>query len=160
MKRLHQPLTLRTDISIQNKFNLKSNQFFTYEGKPSLNWTFVHCEHQWSLQWKPACYMPRAATTCLWKAFCYPVVIICFQWVCRGEMKGKEMFGSLTATQKELPSEESDSWIGKDWSQGVVISPWFYTHISSRGRPGKSLSFPKDSRLFGGVIGLKGNRNK
>lgn len=160
MKRLHQPLTLRNDISIEHKFNLKNNQFLIYEEKPPPNWTFVHCEHQWSLHWKPACFMPRAASTCLWKGFCYPVVIICFQWVCRGEKKGKEMLGSLTATQKELPSEGSDSWVSRDQSQGVVISPRFYTYISSRGRPGKSLSLPKDRRLFGGMVGLKGKRNK
>ncbi|KAK4832865.1 hypothetical protein QYF61_025961 [Mycteria americana] len=34
-----------------------------------------------------------------------PVVL----WVCTGEAKGKEMLGSLTVTQKGLPSEGSDS---------------------------------------------------
>lgn len=90
----HSPL--ENDISVQNKFNLKSNWFLIYEGKPPPNWTFVHGKYQWSPHWKTAWFMPRAASTCLWEGFWYSAIIFCLQQICTVEVKGKEMLGSLT----------------------------------------------------------------
>ena len=160
MNRLHQPLTLRNDVSIQNKFNLKRNWFLIYEGKPPYNWTFVQHKYQWSLHCRTTCFMPRAASTCLWAGLWHHAVIFCFQWVCTGEAKGKEMLSSLTLTQKELPSEGSDSWASRGQSQRVVISPQFYAHFPSRGSPAKPVGIPKESRFSGGMVQLKGKRNE
>lgn len=156
MKRLHQPLTLRNDISIQNKFNFKSNWFLIYEGESFLltELLFIVSITE-AFTRKSSCFMPRAANTWLWEGFWYPAVIFWFQWVYMEEAKGKEMLGSLTVTQKELPTEGSDSWARRGQSLEVIISLRFYTRI-----PAKLIRVPKDSRFLGGKVGLRGNRNE
>lgn len=148
MKRLCQPLTFRNDISIQNKFNLKSNWFLIYEGKPPSNWTFVHCEHQRSFHRKPACFMPRAASTCL-RRFLIPHshLLLPVDLHGKGEREGNACFPDST-------TERAAIWVKQQLSSQRSVPrngyiPTILCALPSRGSPEKPVRVPKDSRLFG-----------
>lgn len=148
MKRLRQPLTLRSDISMQNKLNLKSIWPLRYEEKPSLLielFFIVSSSDAFTEKQSASC--PRQQALVFEKdsdTFWWTSTSIRSTWV---RQNRRQCFIPWKQPRKKLPSEGSDSWVGevspKEW-----LCPHGFTYTFSLEEVQKNSSGSQGHEAF------------